>query len=419
MSVRYVIVGNSAAGTRAAETLRMLDEDSKITIISEENEQPYSRCMLPDYIGGEKDKKGLKFRTSYFYDKYDVEAYLGMRAIEVDTRARIVGLADGSPVPYDKLLIATGASSFIPPIPGIEGNNVFGLRDFIDARHILQGVQESEKALVIGGGFVGLEVAYALNNRGLEVTVVELQPQILPRQFDETAGEILMKDMEQAGIQFILGQGVKSIESPGFLKNLMGNKKKVVTLDEGRHLKTDLIVVAVGTRTNVDFIKHTDIKINKGIQVDKHMETTVPGIYAAGDVVETRDIVTDRIGLTPIWPNASAQGRVAAYNMAGKEKEYGGMIGMKNAVQFREVPAIAMGITRPDEDKYEVLSVAYPEQNYYKKVVLEDNVPVGMILVGDIHQAGIYGALIKKKANIEPYRQKLLRDDFNYANIRS
>lgn len=147
------------------------------------------------------------------------------------------------------------------------------------------------------------------------------------------------------------------------------------------------------------------------------METNIPDVYAAGDVAETKDAVTGKVALTPIWPNASAQGRVAAYNMAGIPKAYGGMIGMQNAVEFHKVPAIALGITQPVGEEFEVLQVHEPERNIYKKLVLKENILVGMILVGKIEQAGIYGAMIKKKVNVTSVRNLLLRDDFSYGHL--
>ncbi|HBT46766.1 MAG TPA: hypothetical protein DEA73_02630 [Peptococcaceae bacterium] len=153
--------------------------------------------------------------------------------------------------------------------------------------------------------------------------------------------------------------------------------------------------------------------MNRGIPVNEY----ISGVYAAGDVVETLDPNTGRKGLTPIWPNACAQGRIAAYNMAGHKRVYGGMIGMQNAVEFREIPAIAMGLTQPEGEDYEVFTDYRPERSLYKKLVLKGDVLVGLILVGDIRQAGVYGALMKKKADVRPFRHLLMRDDFYYGHV--
>ena len=416
--MRHVIIGNSAAGIRAAETLRSIDSEAEIYIVAEEEVPAYSRCQLPDYLAGDRSKGELRIRPNDFYTKNNIKTLFGQRVKSVDADNKSIKLENKKNLSYDKLLIATGASSFIPPIPGIDTDGVFALRDLEDADRIISKSNETRRAVIIGAGFVGLEAAYALYERGLEVTVVDVMSHILPRQFDKKAGEILKRDMQGEGIRFILGQGVKEIATPGLLKRIFLKKGKGVILDNGEYLKSELMVVATGTRANVELVENTEMEINKGIPVDEYMETSIQDIYAAGDVAETKDVVTGEKGLTPIWPNASAQGRVAAHNMAGKMKTYDGLIGMQNSVEFRKVPAIAMGITQVEEDsEYEVLSEYRPEKNLYKKLVIKGDILHGMILIGDIHQAGIYGALIKKKADIGPYKKILLQADFNYGHI--
>lgn len=415
--MRHVIIGNSAAGVRAAETLRRLDPEASITLIDEENEPAYSRCILPNFLAGTRDEQGLRIRPHDFYTKNRLNSLFGRKAVTIDAAAHKVILNGGASVDYDKLLIATGASSFMPPVPGIEGANVFGLRNIGDARRILQACTKARRVVIVGGGFVGLEAAFALYRHGLEVTIVEKMPHIVPQQFDSLAAGILMQDMQAEGIRFMLGRGIKEIAAPGLWQRLFGRDGAGVILEDGERLKAEIILVATGTRTNVEMIKGTGITVNRGIPVNDFMETNVPDVYAAGDVAETRDAVTGNVGLTPIWPNASVQGRIAAFNMAGIPTAYGGMIGMQNAVEFREVPAIALGITQPVGEQYEVLQDYRPERSYYKKLVLRDDVLVGMILVGKIEQAGIYGALIKKRANIKTYRPTLMQDDFSYGYI--
>lgn len=416
--MRHVIIGNSAAGVRAAETLRSLDPKAEIIMIAEENLLAYSRCLLPNFLAGTRDEDDLRIRPRDFYSRNRIQTIFGQRAVAVDVRSREVKLEDGTAVPYDKLLIATGASSLLPPVPGVNGENVFGLRHLSDAQGILRACANARKVVIVGGGFVGLEAAYALYGRGLEVTVVEKMPHILPQQFDDLAAGILMRDMQAEGIRFILGKGIREIAAPGLWSLLFGRPGKGVILDDGERLKADVVVIATGTRPNVEVVRGTGMVINRGIPVNEYMETSIPDIYAAGDVAETKDVVTGQMALTPIWPNACVQGRIAAYNMAGVRRPYGSMVGMQNAVEFREVPAIAMGLTQPPEDQqYEVLQDYQPDRNRYKKLILRYNILVGMILVGTIHQAGVYGALIKKKADLGPFRHLLLRDDFNYGHI--
>lgn len=415
--LQHVIIGNSAAGVRAAETLRALDPEAKIIIIAKENHPAYSRCLLPDLLAGSRDELSLQIRSDDFYVKNNIQTLLGKKANSVDPLAHKVNLEGGSSVSYDKLLIATGASSFMPPMLGINNPNVFALRDLRDAKNILKAIEKARRVVIVGGGFVGLEAAYALYHRGLEVTIVEKMPHILPHQFDAQAAEILKRDMQAEGIRFILGRGIKEIAAPGLWGRLFGRPETGVILEDGERLKADVILISIGTRANIEVIKDTEILVNQGIPVNDFMETTLPDIYAAGDVAETKDAVTGKIGLTPIWPNATTQGRIAAYNMAGIKKAYTGLIGMQNAVEFREVPAIALGITQPVGDEYEILQDYRSDRNLYKKLVFRKNILVGMILVGRIEQAGIYGALIKKKQELKLSHQVLMRDDFSYAHL--
>ncbi len=415
--MHHVIIGNSAAGIRAAETLRYLDPVSDISIISEEDIHAYSRCLLPDFLAGSRSEREIYFRPEDFYARNRIQTIFGSKAESIDPEQRRVLLDDGTRLSYDKLLIATGASSTLPPIPGIDSPNVFGLRHLRDARNILKACAKARRVVIIGAGFVGLEAATALYRQGLEVTVVEKMPQILPQQFDTLAADIILQDIQAEGIRFVLGRGIKEISPPSVWGRIFSNPGCGVVLEDGTRLKAEVIIIAAGTRPNVEVALSAGIKINRGIPVNDFMETNVPHIYAAGDVAETKDVVTGQTGLTPIWPNASAQGRTAAYNMVGHPKAYGGMIGLQNAVEFRDVPAIAMGISRPAGADYQVLSSYHPEKNRYKKLVLLNDRLVGMILVGDIHQAGIYGALIKNKASVSRFNDLLLRDDFSYGYL--
>ncbi len=416
--MHYVIIGNSAAGIKAAETLRLLDNSSIITIISDEKENSYSRCLLPEYLSGDRSRDELIFRDKDFYRKNSIRTELGKKVVSIDPDRSLINFEDGRQLSYDKLLIATGASSFIPPIPGIKDNEVFGLRDLKDAEDILERAKKGSKVVVVGGGFVGLEAAYALNKLGLDVTVVEMLPQILAIQFDETAADILSKDMQKDGIKILTGVATKEIAAPTTWERILGKKEKKVILGNGEVLKADIILVTTGTRTNVALAKNTDISINKGILVDEYMETNVKNIYAAGDVCETKDTVSEKVGLSPIWPNAMIQGKIAAYNMAGSKKELTGLVGMQNAVEFREIPAIAMGLSKATEEEgYEILKLYRPGQNVYKKIVLKNNIVKGMIIVGDISSAGVIGAFIKNKADVSEFKHRLLEKGFCYGYL--
>ncbi len=415
--MRHVIIGNSIAAIKAVEAIRSVDRKAPITIIADEHGPAYSRCLLPDYLAGTRSEADLSIRSRDFYRQMGVELVLGRAVTKVVPADREVELAGGLRYGYDRLLIATGSSTFMPPIPGLGGNGVFGLRSLGDAKAIQSALPGARRAVVVGAGLVGLEAAYALYRRGLEVTVVEKMPQILPQQFDRRAAHILRQDMETEGIRFILGCGIQEVAGPSLWSRVMGKAGQGVFLEGGERLKAELVVVATGAVPNVGLVQDTGIKVNRGIVVDRFMQTSIPGIYAAGDVAETRDAVTGLYGLSPIWPNAAAQGRIAGLNMAGVQREYSSMVGMQNAVEFREVPAIAVGIVNTPGDDYEVFADYRPDKNYYRKLVMKNDVLVGMILVGDIRSAGVLSGLIKKKANVRTFKHLLRRPDFGYGHL--
>lgn len=407
---RYVIIGNGAAAIRAAETLRALDESGCITMVSREQGPAYSRCMLPAFLAGEKNEDDLRIRAGDFYEKHGIKTLFGSRAVDVDAGRRCVVLEGGSRVDYDSLLIATGSSTAFPAIKGLEGPGLFGLRDLSDARKILDVAGRGRRAVILGAGLVGLEAAVALARRGMEVTVVEKMPHLLPRQLDPAAAEILRRDLDGVGLRMIMGTGVQEAAAPessgaGAVWDLL--------LDNGEHLRAEMVIAATGIRPNVDPVLGTGMRINRGITVDGRMRTSIPEIYAAGDVAETRDVITGVRMLTPTWPHASLQGMIAAWNMAGRPRLYPEPVGIQNVVQLHRVPVLALGVSNPQDASCEVIAIHRPAENLYRKLVLKDGALVGAILAGDIRMAGILAALMRRKADVSGFKDLILSGDFH------
>jgi len=406
--LRHVIIGCSAAGTKAAETLRRLRPDDEITVISDEASPLYSRCLLPHLLGGSRDEDGIRFRPEDFFSRWRLNRVLGasVTAVEPD-RSRVIIQGNGI-LEYDRLLIATGSSSFIPPVPGLAGPRVLGLRTLDDARRIGALARASRRVVIVGAGFVGLEAAYALRRKGLEVTVAEKLPGILPQQMDHEAAGIIQKDIEDAGVRLVLGTGILEVRE--------GGQSLHVILEDERALEADFVIVAAGTRPNVGFLEQSGIHVERGIPVDGQMSTNVQGVYAAGDVAVTVDAVTGSPGLTPIWPNAVVQGRVAGLNMAGRNRLYSSQIALQNAVEFQDVPAVSLGLSRPPKTEgYEVISMHSPARGIYRKMVLRGDIPVGMILVGDIRQSGVVASLIRRRRPLA----KDLKEAFLHGNLHT
>ena len=409
-AMRYVIVGASAAGMQAAIELRGLDPSSLITVISAEPHYPYSRCLISRYVEGKLRPEELCFKTSHAFEDHRISARLGQRVESVDRQGSQVVLQTGETVPYDRLLLATGARPFVPPIPGIDLGGVHSFHSLADAEKIVEEAENADQIVVLGAGFAGLEAAYALARRGKSVTVVERMGQILPNQLDAVGSEIIQRDLEGTGVHILLNISVASITGDG--------RARSVTLTDNSSLPADMVIVSVGTRPNVDLAQAAGLTTGRGITVDAYMRTSDPHIYAAGDVIEIDDVTTGRRMMSATWPNAILQGRYAAANMAGRRRMYTDAVGVQNAVQFHHLPAISYGQTLVGADVDETYQVmTRREGDTYRKLVLRDGTVRGMIFVGDIAKAGFYAALIRHRVDVSAQRERLLDDDYSYAAV--
>lgn len=410
--MKHLIIGNGAAGMAASKKLRELRPEDSILIISSEPYPPYSRCLLAEYLCGKFTKQQLLIYPKGFYEKRGFDLLLGKKVVGVDVNRNKVTLENGEHLKFDKLLIATGSSPLLPPIEGVDSKKVRTLRTISDVEEIIELASQSSKCAVIGGGYIGLEAAYALRHLGLKVTVLELMPHILYANFDQLAAQIIADDLKKEGIDIRAGKESK-------VTRIDENDEKLrLTLGSNNHLEVDFAVCAVGVKPNLDLVSETPISTDEGILVDEHLETTAKGIYAAGDVAQAKDLLTGQVKTTPIWPTAVAQGKLAAYNMADVERVYNGEVGLQNAMEFRKVPAIAFGLTKPEkEEGFQVRRVHRPANGVYKKLVFQGDVIKGMIFVGDITNAGIVTNLIKSKISLGKRKDTILDDIFSMAYL--
>jgi len=415
--MKYVIIGNTAAGIAAAQEIRKLESDSEILMISKEKENVYSRCLLPDYISGEMTEKQLYIREPDFYTRNNIKTLLATEVVALDPNNKKIELQDGSKIHYDRLLLATGSKPFIPPVKGMEKVPTYTLNSLTDAKKILNDIQNKNKIVIVGGGFIGLELAFALRKKGKDIHVIEKSPRILSMQLDEKAAGIISQELTQAGIALETGVGVKEIVANSKLLRFLGAKDiKGVVLENGTMLPCDMVIFAAGTRPNVDLLQGSGISVNKGIIVNEYMATNIPDIYAAGDVVETVDVITGSQSLSPIWPNAVIQGKYAGWNMTGRKRKFVEQVSIQNTSEFREVPFISVGIINPpNQDEYEVLTYHNALEGIYKKIILKDDVPVGMIFLGDISNAGVVAGFIRTRKKASQVKNLLLSNRYNYA----
>ncbi|MGQ9608645.1 MAG: NAD(P)/FAD-dependent oxidoreductase [bacterium] len=409
--MRYVIIGASAAGAQAAEDLRKLDKESKITVISAEKYLPYSRCLISRLVDGRLSEDNLFFKTKHFFKDYNLDGVLGTEIIEIDRKAKRVISKDNKEFAYDKLLVATGSSPWIPKIDGISLDGVYFFHSLDNAKGITKNIEKAERAVILGAGFVGLEAAYALSRRGLSVTVVEKASQILPNQLDNVASQIIQRDLEDMGVEIILSESLISINGDDSVHS--------VTVADKSQLQCDLLVIATGMKPNIGLLEKAGVRTDRGVIVDESLMTSDPDIFSAGDVIEIEDISTGKRVTSATWFNAVLQGKYAAYNMAGLDRKYTQAIGIQNAVQFHQIPAISYGktqINEEDEPYYDVISIH--KDKVYKKLVLRDGKICGMIFVGDIAKSGFYNALIRHQVDVSKYMTKLLDSDFGYAYFK-
>jgi len=409
MNVKYLIVGNSVAGVNCVEAIREADGKGTITMVSDEGETNYSRPLIAHYLGGRLKRDQLSFRDPGFYRENGVNLLAGRKALKLDTAGNSVKLDDGTAIEYEKLLIATGGTPIVPKItgfrPGLKG--VFTFARLSDADAIVEYIEKNKtrEAVVVGAGLIGLKATEGLLERGITVRIVEMAERILPNTFDPAASDLIEKRLKAAGCAIYKDNVVAKLVC-------LGDRVKTVALKGGERLPGGLLVLAIGVRPNLELVNGTNIKTDRGISVDRHMLTSVPNVFAAGDCAQGFDFISQADSVIAIWPVAARQGKIAGHNMAGRPETYPGLFAM-NAVQILDAPTISFGTTNPPADAgYTVLSRMDPETGVYRKIVLKDNLVAGVILINAIERAGIYGMLIREKVDVSSFKSELLDNDF-------
>ncbi|MDF2954847.1 NAD(P)/FAD-dependent oxidoreductase [Candidatus Alkanophaga liquidiphilum] len=410
MRYDYVIIGNSAGGIGCVEAIRELDEASSVAVIAAEKYHAYSRALIPYYLDGKIELDKIYYRPHDFYQKMNVETHLGVKAVGIDINSREVLLEDGVRVGFGKLLIATGGKPFIPPIEGLSGQkNVFTFLKLEDALGVKETLKSAETSLILGGGIIGLMVAEVLRRKGLEVIVVELADRVLAPVVDPITSKLVQEKFAENGVGIILQNTIAKV---------VGEKEvERVILKDGSELPTDLLILAVGVRPNTEVVRDTPIKVNRGIVVDKYMETSVKGIYACGDCAEIYDFVFGANRVLLLWPTAYVGGRIAGFNMCGVRRELTHATSM-NAMHFFDFYIVSAGLNVPnDSDEFEVIYKLDEERKIYRKFALKDGEIAGFILAGKVDRAGIFLKLMKEGVKVTGFKDKLLKEDFGYVDL--
>jgi NAD(P)H-nitrite reductase large subunit len=403
--MKHVILGNGAAGVIAAETLRKNAPADEILLIGAEAGPPYARSAIPHLLAGEIHEPGTWLRKSHeHFARLRIEQRIG-RAVHLSTRTRTLKMEDGSIVPFDKLLIATGAAPRIPAIPGIEFPGVHACWTLEDARRIMRLATPKARVVLIGAGFIGCIVMEALAARGVHLTVIERRDRMLPSMLCEGAGNVVRLWCERKGVKVRTATRVAAIGS-SHLGAL--DAPRAVRLSNGEQLQAELVVHCAGTLPNVAFLKGSGVKCLLGVAVDAAMQTNVDGIYAAGDCAETFDSATGRAVIPGVQPNAADQAYCAALNMAGKHAFQRGV---------RQIDVVdTMGLISSSFGHWQgVRGGQWVELDdapglRYMRLEFSRDVLVGCNMVGITEHAGILRTLIQHQVRLGEWKDKLLRD---------
>lgn len=381
-AIDYVVLGSSASGINAAQTLRELDSDASILIISKD-EKIYSRCMLHHVISNHKTIEKINFVEEDFDIENNIAWIKGVSIKELDTDNKLVKFEERS-VKYNKLLIATGASAFIPPIKNLrEANFVYPLRNIEDVYKIKERIKHHKKVSIIGAGLVGIDALVGLlEYNDIEVSLINNAEFILNRQLDLYSAKVYENKFIEKGAKIYNDASIEEIAVND------NNDVVGVQLEDKTFIECDMIIVATGVSPNAEFIDMSKLNYDRGIVINDRCETNIKDVYAAGDVV----------GKNAIWPLAVKQGITAAYNMVGIEKEIGDSFSLKNSMNFMGIPTVSLGIVEPIDNTYKV--VLRKDEKEYKKFIYKDDVIYGMIAQGDISYTGSIAYLIKNKVKI-------------------
>lgn len=406
--MEYVIVGNSAAGISAADMLRQLEPDARIVVVDSDPHGAYARCMIPEVVAGESELKSIVYRDAGFYRAKGIELVRD-RVVTVHPERHIIKLAGGKEINYHRLLLATGARPVKPGVDGMNLRGVFNLRNYADAANLAAMAGESRRAVVLGGGLVGVKGALALRKRGLpRVTVLMKSSRLLSRQLPEEAAELLEHELTIAGVTVVRGINPRCVRG-------LGDKVKTVVLENGREMLADIVLVAKGVSPNAGLVRDAGGMADRGIRVNDYLQTSLTDVYAAGDCIEVTDVVTGRKAPAGLWPLAVEQGRYAAYNMAGRRRKYPPPVASMNAVRFRDLSLVSVG---PVDLAGDEVYTRGPRERVYRRLVFRDGRLVSAVFTGVVEQAGLYNWLIRSGRRVkEALRGKLVDGTATAADL--
>lgn len=397
--MRHIILGAGPAGVIAAETIRKHAPHDEVYLVGDEPEAPYSRMAIPYLLIGNVGEDGTHLRhAGDHYDRLGIQLKRN-RAVKVDAAAKTVTMDDGSTHGFDRLLIATGSSPATPPIPGIAGPGVHSCWTLADARAIMARAKPSAKVVQMGAGFIGCIIMEALAMRGVQLSVVEMGDRMVPRMMGPTAGGMIKAWCEKKGVAVHTGARVDAIE-----RDAAGGMK--VRLSTGSVLDADLVISATGVKPNIGFLADSGIKCLLGVLTDEHLQTSVPGIYAAGDCAEAFDKVSGKTIVSAIQPNAAEQARVAALNMVGQRTE------LKGVTQINVLDTL--GLISASFGKWDGVPggqhVELTEGGRHLSLQFDGDRLIGCNAIGWTEHVGVMRGLVEGGVRLGAWKDRLLAD---------
>lgn len=398
MMKKYVIIGGGIASLGCIDGIRKKDSEGKITLICGENFLPYARPLISYYLENKTTAEKMILRSDDFYTSQNVCLKKGIHAEKIEDNAVVCD--NGEKIPFDELLVATGSSPFVPPFEGLDKvEKKFSFMTMNDALELEKAVTPSSKVLIIGAGLIGLKCAEGLKGKVKEITVCDLADRVLSSILDSECAELIAKKLTDNGIHLMLSDSAESFS------------KNSAKMKSGKTVDFDILVTAVGVRPNVSLLKDLEAKINRGVLVDSKQQTSIPHIYAAGDLCESMDISSDTEKIMAILPNAYIGGLCAGQNMAGEEASFDNAIPM-NSIGFFGYHMMTAG-------SYEGELYEEKTDDGIKKLFVKDNRLVGFIILGDVNKVGIYTALIRNKTPIDTINFEILKKDLSLLPFSS
>ncbi len=406
MPTRHVIVGGGTAGHNAINAIRQEErEASEVILVADE--RPYSRMVLPYYLGRSIAESHVFTATPARLAQLGVKTHHGRKAVGLDPKAGKLTLDDDSAVEFDDLLIATGSSAVRPPVPGVDGPGIHSFWTFDQARRVVAETRAGSHVVMVGAGFIAFTILNSILALGARLTIVEIAPQILPRMIDRTGAEVVEGWLRKQGVDVRTGATLTAVEP-------RDGKRRLCM--KGGDLDADVVIMATGIKTNLEWLQGSGIRVNRGVVVDDHLRANVPTVYAAGDVAEGRDLVTGAPDVHAIEPTAMEHGRVVGANMAGRDVAYRGSL-LMNILDVCHLDVASFG--RWDDPEAEVFLAQRPDRQAYRKLLWRGDRLTGAMIVGladDVwttNDVGMLKGLVQTGALLGKWKEHLRRNPFD------